>query len=450
MEYVMPTARKLPSGKWFLQLRRKGFPSISVSRLSKAECEKDARAIEHQLDLGTHHFMSPKAGELLLRHAFDRYFKCARYTDKRATTKKAEAGKAAHILKHLGSYSLQNLREERIAQFRDDRMLEKTRYGRTPSPNTVRLELALLAAVFKVARQEWGIKLDNPLSQVSKPNCQEMRRDRRLLPQEEFHLLEILQKQPTKRLYFLVTLILHCCLRPGEAAGIKKANIQIEKKRVLLPRSDTKSKRARFAILTQPAMQIIEQALKVSPKESPYLIGTITKKGLWRPFDYSCSWRRARDELASIGIQAGDLRVHDLRHEAISRLVEDTNLTDAQVTAVTGHVDATTMWSYRHLRSDALYKLMDGKVQSTIARFTLAQIYPDSVQPDVEDDSTAIDRMLGINEFRLVTHKEKQQDIQAEIDEIIEANRGKQLSAIAEEKLEYLIRLKKQVAHIVV
>lgn len=53
-----------------------------------------------------------------------------------------------------------------------------------------------------------------------------------------------------------------------------------------------------------------------------------------------------------------------------------------------------------------------------------------------------------INEFRLVTHKEKRQDIQAEIDEIIEANRGKQLSAIAEEKLEYLIRLKKQVAHI--
>lgn len=441
----MPTARKLPSGKWFLQLRRKGFPSISVSNSSKAECERDARAIEHQLDLGTHHFMSPKAGELLLRHAFDRYFKCARYTEKRATTKKAEAGKAVQLLKHLGSYSLQNLREERIAQYRDDRMLQKTRYGRTPSPNTVRLELALLAAVFKVARQEWGIKLDSPLAQVRKPSCQEMRRDRRLFPLEEHHLLQILERQPTKRLYFLVTLILHCCLRPGEAAGIKKSNIEIEKKRVLLPRSDTKSKRPRYAILTVPAMKIITEALEVSPKDSPFLIGTRTKKGAWRPFDYSCSWNRARDELARIGIIASDLRVHDLRHEAISRLVEDTKLEDAQITAITGHVDSTTMWSYRHLRSDALYKLMDGKVQSTVARYTEAQLYPDSVQPHIEDESIVIDETLGIAQSTLDTPEEKREKIQAEIDEIIEATRGKKMSAIDEEKLEYLIRIKKLV-----
>ncbi len=176
-------------------------------------------------------------------------------------------------------------------------MLEKTRFGRFPSPNTVRLELALLAAVFKVARREWGIKLDSPLRQVSRPNCQERRRDRRLEPHEEFHLLTILKAQPNPRLYFMLVLILHCCVRPGEAAGLKKANIHIKKRRILLPRSDTKTKKARFAILTQPALEIVELALKVSPTESPYLIGTRTKAGGWRPFDYSCSWRKTIEQL---------------------------------------------------------------------------------------------------------------------------------------------------------
>ena len=442
----MPTARKLPSGKWFIQIRRKGFPSVPISRPTKVECEKVARTIEHQMDLGSHHFMPPKTGELLLRHAFDRYFNGSQFNDKRATTKKAEVGKAVPILKHLGSYSLQNLSEGRIAKYRDDRMLEKTRYGRLPSPNTIRLELALLAAVFKVARREWGIKLDSPLHHVSRPNCQERRRDRRLEPHEEFHLLTLLQAQPNRRLYFMLALILHCCVRPGEAAGLKKANIDIARRRILLPRSDTKTKQARFAILTPPALEIVGLALESSPKESPYLIGTRTKSGGWRPFDYSCSWRKTTEQLALIGVHVPNLRVHDLRHEAISRLVEDTNLTDAQVTAVTGHVDATTMWSYRHLRSDALLKLMDGQVQSTVARYKLEDIYPESkmVELDDDDEGERIAELLGIGESRPLAKREKLEMLQDEIDALSEISRGRKLSAIEGEKLDYLIRTKKR------
>ncbi len=438
----MPTARKLPSGKWFIQIRRKGFPSVPVSRPSKAECEKVARTIEHQMDLGSHHFMAPKAGELLLRQAFDRYFNCSQFNDKRATTKKAEVGKAVAILKHLGSYSLQNLCEERIAQYRDDRMLEKTRYEHPPSPNTIRLELALLAAVFKIARREWGIKLDNPLHHVSRPNCQGRRRDRRLEPHEEFHLLTILEAQSNRRLYFMLALILHCCVRPGEAAGFKKANIDTKKRRILLPRSDTKSKKPRYALLTPPALEIVELALKVSSKESPFLIGTRTKSGGWRPFDYSCSWSKTIDELANIGIGVPNLRVHDLRHEAISRLVEDTTLTDAQVTAITGHVDSTTMWSYRHLRSEPLLKLLDGQVQSTIVRHTFEDIYPESKVPEIDDDAR-IAELLGIGESRPLSEREKFELLQDEIDEILEISRDRKLSVIEEEKLDYLVRTKK-------
>ena len=138
--------------------------------------------------------------------------------------------------------------------------------------------------------------------------------------------------------------------------------------------------------------------------------------------------------------------MHDLRHEAISRLVEDTNLTDAQVTAVTGHVDATTMWSYRHLRSDALLKLMDGQVQSTVARYTLEDIYPESRSHGVKDDTDIIDEMFGTGESRPLTTEEELEIIQDDIDEILKASRDRKISVIEEEKLEFLIREKKKVS----
>jgi integrase len=47
-----------------------------------------------------------------------------------------------------------------------------------------------------------------------------------------------------------------------------------------------------------------------------------------------------------------DLRWHDLRHGAISRLFELTDLRDHEIMSITGHLTPAMLARYTHLRSD--------------------------------------------------------------------------------------------------
>jgi integrase len=50
----------------------------------------------------------------------------------------------------------------------------------------------------------------------------------------------------------------------------------------------------------------------------------------------------------------GDLRFHDLRHEATSRLFERTTLTDTEIAKITGHKDPRVLMRYANLRGSSL------------------------------------------------------------------------------------------------
>ena len=53
-----------------------------------------------------------------------------------------------------------------------------------------------------------------------------------------------------------------------------------------------------------------------------------------------------------------DLRFHDLRHEATSRLFERTKLSDIEISRITGHKDPRVLRRYSNLRgSDLAAKL---------------------------------------------------------------------------------------------
>ena len=53
-----------------------------------------------------------------------------------------------------------------------------------------------------------------------------------------------------------------------------------------------------------------------------------------------------------------DLRFHDLRHEATSRLFERTHLSDIEISRITGHKDPRVLRRYSNLRgSDLAAKL---------------------------------------------------------------------------------------------
>ena len=49
-----------------------------------------------------------------------------------------------------------------------------------------------------------------------------------------------------------------------------------------------------------------------------------------------------------------DLKIHDLRHEGISWLFENTNLTDIQISKMTGHLELDTLKRYAKLRPSSI------------------------------------------------------------------------------------------------
>jgi len=53
-----------------------------------------------------------------------------------------------------------------------------------------------------------------------------------------------------------------------------------------------------------------------------------------------------------------NFRFHDLRHEAVSRLVE-AGLTDQQVSAISGHKSMQMLKRYTHLRAEDLVAELD-------------------------------------------------------------------------------------------
>ena len=64
-----------------------------------------------------------------------------------------------------------------------------------------------------------------------------------------------------------------------------------------------------------------------------------------------CQWRKAR-----VAIGAPDLRIHDLRHEATSRLFEDKGFNVIEAAAVTGHKNLQMLKRYTHLDPTQLAK----------------------------------------------------------------------------------------------
>lgn len=71
------------------------------------------------------------------------------------------------------------------------------------------------------------------------------------------------------------------------------------------------------------------------------------------PYVFQKLWARIT---ANIGL--ADLHFHDLRHEAVSRLVE-AGLSDQEVAAISGHKSMQMLKRYTHLRAEDLVTKLD-------------------------------------------------------------------------------------------
>ena len=325
----MATFRKR-NDKWQARVQRTGQSSIAKSFNSKADAVKWSRNVESQLDLGT---LAPKQTMPRLRSMLDRY--AAEVTP----TKKGESQeryRAAQLMKtKLADLFMDKITGEVVAKYRDQRLTQV-------SNNTVRLELAFLSVVFEQSRKEWGLAVSNPVRQIRMPKPGKPR-TRRLEAGEEEALLKACAASGAHYLHSFVVLAIETGMRFGELAGVLRKHVDMDKQTIYLP--DTKNGQPRTVPLSTRALA----AIQILPRSITGRLFSVKPGSIRSAFLIAVQKAKAFSPEGMLQ----NLRFHDLRHEAVTRLFEK-GLNPIEVGMVSGHKTLSMLQRYTHLRSKEL------------------------------------------------------------------------------------------------
>jgi len=325
MAYIEKRTNQAGAVSYRVQIRRKGYAPVTDTFDRQSDAKKFASKVEREMDERKWRGHS-EAEKTTLEEALDRYLREVTPRKKGATAEKERINQWKN--RPIAKRFLSSLRGVDFAQHKDDRVEE----GRAPS--TIRNELNIISHLFNIARKEWGMDgLVNPIGNVQMPAARKGR-DRRLKDDEESLIIEQLNYPYDS----IVILAIETAMRRGELVSIEKELIDLKNAVIHLP--DTKNNQARDVPLSTRAVKTI----KALPSDIKGKLFRVTERRVSKYF------KIAIDEL---GIE--DLRFHDLRHEATSRLFEK-GFEIMEVSAITGHKDLRMLKRYTHLKAADLAK----------------------------------------------------------------------------------------------
>ncbi|BAM06093.1 tyrosine-type recombinase/integrase [Leptospirillum ferrooxidans] len=294
--------RKLAdSTVWEAKIRRKGYPAQMHSFDKREDAEKWAREIESEIDRGI--FVSRKEAEnTTLSEAL------SRYEEEVSKYKKGYSQEK----KRIRSWKVNALAQRYLATIRPQDIFEyeQARRGAGISERTIRLDLAIVSHLFNVAREHWDMPgLVNPIRRTKgtnpgkKANNLFKSRERTLSFEEQNELLKHLSKE----MQHIVLLAVETGMRRGEIMSLTRTNIDINRKIVKL--EETKNGSSREVPLSTVALETLKEVL------NSQVIGI--KGNLW-----GIGPDRVSQVFAAAAKSTGlkDIRFHDLRHTAATRL----------------------------------------------------------------------------------------------------------------------------------
>ncbi len=259
------------------------------------------------------------------------------------------------------------------------------------SPSTIRHQVGALARCFDWAgRRNVTELLVNPLRMLPKRYATygvvdamvvraqdrqvpvDVERDRRLAPEEEVKIRQVLDREIVMQrerpldlahqaaLEFLFDLALETAMRMSEMFTLEVRQVDLKAKTAFLEKTKNGDKRqVPLSSVALAAMKRYQKHVQAGSRGMDSL--PIVPDLLFPWWDGTKEGRRATTarlsrQFARIFDAAGcgDLRFHDLRHEATSRLFERTSLSDLQIAKITGHKDPRMLRRYANLRGSDL------------------------------------------------------------------------------------------------
>ena len=313
--------------RWVAKIRRQGHPVIQQTFQEKWDAEAWARKTESELERGLYIADLAEARRITFDVAMERYL--SEFVDG-TKHERNQKNRAAALLERSGwgSIALANLRGAQLAKYIKQRQKDGV------AGNTIRLDLALISCVYRVACTDWGMEgLPNPAKSVSKPKLAGGR-TRRL----ELGELENLLKHCAPKLKPVILFALETAMRREEIATLTRPQINYKKRTAFLPQ--TKNGEARIVPLSSQAIEIL--------------------LGLPARIDNGPMFGLHKDRITNYFALARakacikDLKFHDLRHEATTRLFERRDFDMMEIASITGHKTLSMLKRYTHLRAEDL------------------------------------------------------------------------------------------------
>jgi len=152
----------------------------------------------------------------------------------------------------------------------------------------------------------------------------------------------------------ILRVALYTGIRAGEIRSLWRSQVNLEARTVRL--TETKNGSPRTVPLTHSAVTVLRVALdnQVRPLDTELaFFGEPGRDRVRRAYEFRPARHRS---VKAAGIEG--LRFHDLRHEAVSRLVE-AGLGDQEVAAISGHKSMPMLRRYTHLRAEDRVERLD-------------------------------------------------------------------------------------------
>lgn len=345
----MASIRKRGAYQWEVRVRRKGHAVVCKTFGTRADAERWAREIESEMDRGVYVSRS-EAESTTLAEALDRYI--IEHIPRLSKTNRNKTKALALKKRAFANKYLATVRGKDIADFIKERESEGVK------GNTILQDLSVISKLYNLAIRDWGMEsLRNPVELVTKPKP-DKGRERRLEEGEEERLLAA----AVPEMGDIIRLALETAMRRGELSNLSWNDIDFERKSAVL--YETKNGETRSIPLSPKALEIL-RSIQVKQRgkneEEREKKGEGSEERSVFPL-FAQNPKKITNEMIKARKDARivNLRFHDLRHEATSRLFEDTDLDLMEIRSITGHKTLQMLVRYTHLRTGRLADRLAG------------------------------------------------------------------------------------------
>lgn len=329
---------------WLVQIRIKGSKQINQSFPTYPEAEKFSLAEESRLRREQNQKIKGDP----------RQFSNEIFTDTiRAWIEKNQDNtkrvmQLQTVLRNFGNVRTGMIDDDYVQDYVARMLKTKNRNGKFFAPGTLAQHFAALSVIYKWRAKQLRVPAGElPFKTTLLPKGWSDGRDRRLEPEEETQLRARMRRARENRHHWrlLLNLALESAARFQEIFLAEWKHVSIERRNWHIPKENCKTRKARDIPMSKKMIRTFKMLEMLREPGNPRVFHPFNSKdGLLSTFFYFL------EECKIV-----DFHFHDLRHEAISRMVlykRDLNM--FEIMRIVGHSSIKMLDRYANLRSHEL------------------------------------------------------------------------------------------------